>query len=714
MNSFPRAIAAPSSAIARQRRHEAGRQRGSVAVMAAIFLSIIVILLSSIDIGYMFYMKRNLQKSADLAALAGAQQLVSVPLTGTPLPTACAPTDAPVLAAIGNAQMNGFSIVAPNSMANSLTVTCGRWDPTANAALKPNYFSVPAAGTRLNAVRVVMAQNVPAFFGLGTHTLNAQAIASTSDPYAAFSVGSELLQVSDTGVVPGLLSAIGLNLNGTSLVSYKGLANVSVTPNGLLKALGFEIPLHADVGTVKQILQLNTAGCSNGMCTLQALLGAMTTVGGQQDLISMLGGPTAGQLNLMIPLLSDSSGQGGLFTLAHVADGQSALDANVSALNVLNTMIGIANSHRFGSVTLNATLPGVATVTTQVGIVEPPSIGIGGIGTTAFTAQVRMYLHIQSNLLSLGLLKLDLPIIVDVVNGLGTIGDMCTVKDSSGRDLARIDVQAPVLSLCAGSINGAVDGSTVFSTNGACKTNLTNWPMVNLLNGALTVNKAIAVDGLQNNSSVTLYKGQTLTTGSNSLPIGTTVSNLFSALTGALAGNLLGQGQGAVTNDSLASGLLSTMGNNSSTVLGYTQTVAGNLQTFVNGLGPAVQNLLSGALTLNLLNVLNSVGSLVGGLFTALGNILGGLIGPCGLIGHNSQTCVAGSLAGTQGSGAGAVTNVLLTLVGLLVTLLQPIMDALGGAVATLLNGLLGIQLGLVDVSLLDLNCGGTSVKLVY
>ncbi|AMO93849.1 tad-like Flp pilus-assembly family protein [Collimonas fungivorans] len=699
--------------VSRQKRCEAVCQRGSIAVMAAIFLSIMVILLSSIDIGYMFYMKRDLQKSADLAALAGAQQLVSVPLTGNPVPTACAATDGPVLAAIGNAQMNGFSIVAPNPMGNSINVTCGRWDPIANAAMKPNYFSAPAAGTRLNAVRIVMAQKVPIFFGLGTHTLNAQAIASTSDPYAAFSVGSQLLQLNG-GLVPGLLSAIGLNLNGTSLVSYNGLANVSVTPNGLLKALGFEIPLHADIGTVKQILQLNTAGCSNGMCTLQALLGAITTVGGQQDLISALGGLTVGQLNVLIPLLSDASGQGGLFTLVNVADGQSALDANLNALNVLNTVIGVANSHRFGSVNLNVALPGVATVTTQVGIVEPPSIGIGGIGTTAFTSQVRLYLHIQSNLLNLGLLKLDLPIIVDVVNGLGTISEMCTKKDSSGRDLAKIDVQAPVLSLCAGSINGAVDGSTVFSTNGACKKNLTDWPMVNLLNGVLKVNKAIAIDGLQNNSSLSLYKGQTLTTGSNSLPIGTTVSNLFSALTGALAGNLLGQGQGGVTNNNLASGLLSNMGNNSSTVLSYTQTVAGNLQTFVNGLGATVQSLLSGVLTLNLLNVLNSVGSLVGGLLTTLGNILGGLIGACGLIGHNSQACVAGSLSGSQGGGAGAITNVLLTLVGLLVTLLQPILDALGGVVANLLNGLLGIQLGLVDVSLLDLNCGGTSVKLVY
>jgi len=679
--------------------------------MAAIFLSIMVILLSSIDIGYMFYMKRNLQKTADLAALAGTQQLVSTPLSGTP--TSCAATDAPVLAAIGNAQTNGFSTVAPNPMANAITVTCGRWDPTANAALAPSYFAPPTAGAILNSVQVVLTQNVPAFFGLGTHTLSTQAIASASDPYAAFSVGSQLLQING-GVVPGLLSAIGLNLNGTSLVSYNGLANVSVTGNGLLQALGFQIPLHADIGTLTTILQANTSGCSNGMCTLQAILGAITTVGGQQNLISALGGLTVGQLNVLIPLLTNpTTGQVGLFTLINAADAQSALNANLNALNVLSTVIGIANSHRFANVNLNVTLPGVAAVTTEVGIVEPPSIGIGGIGTTAFTSQVRLYLHVTSNLLGLGILKLDLPLIVDVVNGLGTLTAMCTQKDPNGNDMATIAVQAPILSVCAGSINNAIDNTTVFSTNGACKANLTNWPMVNLLGGALMVNKAIAIDGLQNNSSVSLIKGQTMTTGSNNLAIGTAVSNVFTAVTAALTGSLLGQGQGPITSNSLAQGLLPTMNNNSTTVLNYTQGLSQNLQTFVNGLGQGIQSLLTDVLSVNLLGVLNSVGSLVGGLLSTLGNILNGLLGSCGLLG-NPQACVSSSLAGSQGSGSGAVSNVLLTLLGLLVTLLQPILNALGGVVATLLNGLLGIQLGLVDVSLLDLNCGGTSVSLVY
>jgi uncharacterized membrane protein len=596
-----------------------------------------------------------------------------------------------VLAAIGNAQMNGFSIVAPNSMANSLTVTCGRWDPTANAALKPNYFSVPAAGTRLNAVRVVMAQNVPAFFGLGTHTLNAQAIASTSDPYAAFSIGSNLLEVRG-GVVPSLLSAVGVNLNGTSLVTYNGLANVSVTPNGLLQALGFEIPLHASVGTITQLLNANTAGCSNGICTLQALLGAVSIVGGQQNLISALG-LTAGQLSLPVQLLSIPGGQGGLFTLISAADGQSALNVNLSALDIVSTAIGVANSNR--ALSTYVAVPGL--LNTQIGVVEPPSIGIGGEGTTAFTAQVRLYTRIQANLPPL--LSVDLPIIVDVVNGLGTIVRMCRIadRDSSGNDRAYISVDAPVLSVCAGQFNGVVDGSNAFSTSGACSKNLTGYPNMVKVLGMPLINNPIAIAGLPNSTpGVLLIKGQTVTTGNNNLQIGTTVTNVFNALIGALTSGLLGSqsANNGINNNNLATNLLANAGQNLTTA--QTTVTSG-----LNSLNTLVANPVSG--------LLNSLGGVVGNVLTSVGQLVSGLL----CLG-NSQCILSTQLAGNQTSGGTSVSNAVVALLGLVVNLLQPILNSLGGAVATLLSNVLGVQLGLVDVSLLDLNCGGTSVKLVY
>jgi uncharacterized membrane protein len=705
MNAFLIDTAALDLAPLSRRRGEC-RQHGSVAVMAAIFLSIMVILLSSVDIGYMFYMKRNLQKAADLAALAGTQQLVGTPLAGNP--TACAVTDAPVLAAIGNAQSNGFSILAPNPTANAITVTCGRWDPLANLAMAPNYFSVPVTGTNLNAVKVVLTQTVPAFFGLGTQSLSAQAIASSSDPYAAFSVGSNLLEING-GAVTGLLSAIGLNLNNTSVLSYKGLANVSVTPGGLLQALGFQIPLHASVGTITQILSVDTAtGCTGGKCPLQTLLGAISTVGGQQNLISALG-LTVAQLNVMIPLLTDPndpSGRGGLFTLINAADGQSALNVTLNALNVVSTAVGVANGTRFGTLPgTGVNLPGIVNANIWAGVIEPPSIAIGGVGdgntTKAFTSQVRLYAHIKSNLLNLNLINIDLPLIADVVNGQGTLKSMCTAadKDSSGNDRATIHVQAPLLSLCAGGINGATTAltdtpsvlSTVFSTSAACSQNLANYPMINVL-GALTVNKSIVVNAFPNDSTVQLLKGQTLSTPmeGNSLWLGTTVTNLLSSLMGALAGGLLGNNN--VNNSNLATNLLN----------GQTLAPAQNMVT------SGLSNLSTLAANQNT-GLLAGLGNLVGNLLTSVGQLVSNIF----CLG-DSQCILKNQLAGSQSNGGTTYSNAAIASSGLLVYLLQPILDGLGTFLSSALNDLLGVKLGLVDVTLLDLNCGGTSVKLVY
>jgi uncharacterized membrane protein len=317
------------------------------------------------------------------------------------------------------------------------------------------------------------------------------------------------------------LTALGININGTSLLSYNGLANVSVTPGGLLNALGFQVPLTVDVGTVKQILQTNAGGCSGGSCTLQAVLGALSVAGGQQNLASALG-LSATQLSLPVKLISDAAGRG-LFTLDDTADGHAALQANVNALDLLTASLGVANGHRFVDLGLGISVPGLISSTGQVGVVEPPSIGIGGIGTTAYTAQVRLYTRLQAG--TPGVLSVDLPLAIDVVDGQGTIRDMCTVKDSNGNDTATIDVTASILKVCVGYI----DPTMIFSTQGSCSANLKDQQLVNVL-GALklvSLNTHFSIDALTSSGSTTLSKGQTATVGDNNLQIGTTVSNLL-------------------------------------------------------------------------------------------------------------------------------------------------------------------------------------------
>ena len=48
---------------------------GSVLINTAIAMSLIVITLLGTQLGYLFFIKRELQKTADLAALSGAQSL---------------------------------------------------------------------------------------------------------------------------------------------------------------------------------------------------------------------------------------------------------------------------------------------------------------------------------------------------------------------------------------------------------------------------------------------------------------------------------------------------------------------------------------------------------------------------------------------------------------------------------------------------------------
>lgn len=664
------------------------RQQGSIVVLTAVFIPLMIILLASIDIGYLFFQKRELQKTADMSAIAGARQLSKSNALSN---DRCASV---YQVATANAQ-------SAQKFTGTLAVSCGNWDPVANVA--PQYYLAyaggitPAGKPQPNAVSVQLTRSFGSFFGAwAAQQISASAIAksSPSTPNAVFSVGSRLLQINN-GVVPGLLSTLGVNISGSSLVSYNGLANVSLTPSGLLNALGFQIPLTADVGTIKQAVLLNTAGCSNGACTLETVLGAMSTVLGQQNLISALGLQASG--GQLVQIFSDGSGRGGLFTLVDTANGQAALQADVNALQLLTTTIGVANGQHFGSLALAAGVPGLAYSTVWAGIVEPPSIGIGGVGATAYTAQVRLYGKIQASVPLL--LDVGLPLVIDVVNGQGTITDMCHIKDSAGNDTATIAVSAPLLEACVGGITSGA----AFSTTGSCDSQLQPATLVNVL-GLLKLNTRVVIPALPNTGSVTLSKGQTLTIGGNVLQIGTTVSNLFRAVLADILGQMLGQGQGGVTPSTLAAELLNASGNVLAPALVDLRTFLTNLQGFANGLNDG--------------SPLASIGNLVGGLINSvtslLNNLLGNIVCRISTVADPTkynQCALTSQLSG----GNGAAPNVLLVLLGLVQYVLAPLLDQVGAVLSSALGSLLGLDVGQVDVTLIDLNCGsGVGVDLVY
>lgn len=692
------------------------RQAGSIVINAAIALSLIVIALIGTELGYLFYMKRELQKTVDLAAIAAASAV---------RPHDCTPARSAALANAGQ-NLTGFT---PE-------VACGRWD-----AGMANERRFVADQPDFNAVHVVIAGAPPpllAFFP-GQRQLQVEAVAAVTDPMASFSVGSTLANTTGTSVLGKLLKGIGLDLAGTSLVGYNGLAQVQITPAGLLQALNIDVATDVGVGELDALLAAESV-------QLADLLNAIVTLAGQEELLAanatLLNAVSTrvGVDDLLVRLGSMADGPRGLFAEIEGANASAALNTTVSALDLLYTAIGVATQKHALAVN-NLSLAGLVSAKTV--LIEPPSVGIGGVGATAYTAQLRTWVEIDTNNLPLisnlplltGLARVRLPIMIDVVNGRGTITDMCTpqLRRPDGTDQASIAVNATIAKICVGRPGAnPANEDEIFSTVNSCEQQLApeNLLQVNALGlNIVTLRKSLHLEALPLNDSVTLAAGDTASVG-NPLAIGTTVANVTNALLATLLVETLDSGPAVPLTQrrTLAQNLWNAEGaactsrtcriNRLNAIASDIEGATQGLGGFLGGLTSDVLALLSNTLTLNLQGLLNSVGDLVGGLLGGLGDLLGGLLGGCtALLGSNDAACVneiAGSLDGNGGGGANAVPNAITALTGFLLQTLRPVLDGIGSSLLTpLLRDVLGLQLGQIDVHLQTLNCQARA-HLVY
>src|SRR5690606_2341478 len=121
----------------------------SIAVSTAFAVLIGLVMLLSAQIGYLFYMKRELQKAADLAALSAVQVLAP-----TGAASDCAAGSPVAVAAQTSAVANVPAFVDSIAAAN-VTVDCKFWDPARADSTGMHLFEPDAAsGGRVNAVRV--------------------------------------------------------------------------------------------------------------------------------------------------------------------------------------------------------------------------------------------------------------------------------------------------------------------------------------------------------------------------------------------------------------------------------------------------------------------------------------------------------------------------------------------------------------------------------
>lgn len=493
------------------RRHDS--QRGAVLVQFALLAAVLIALLGVIQVGYMYYAKRDLQRIADLAAMEGVNALAYG------VASTCGDAETAALQSINDPQNQ--------PLMNEVTPfpDCGYWDASRADAERfdANYGDAPVRP--LNAMRVTLqgeALQLLPFF-TGSRLVAASAIASkTSEPMASFSVGSQLLRFNNAGLLGRVAAAAGLDITRLTVLDKDGVANAKITPAGLLQYLGLPVG-------VNDLALLTPADLANVNTSLLDLLDAAINAGGDSllnagvemaELVSLRAYLAALQIaNIRVPL----GGDHGL--LAMISGGGDAspigagLDVAVDLADLVRTQLALANGTN--SLALNLGIPGVASA--KVTVVEPPAIAIGRAKPTitrAKNAQVRLNLELLSmgSLPLLGsLLPLDLG--VDLVNGEGTLEAISCQQTPKAID---VSVQSSIGKICLGKFNGA-----------ACE------PMPVLL-GLVTVKAEATLFPASNQTLTDIRIGTPQSTQVNPVAIGTTVSSLVDNLDLKLIGISLG------------------------------------------------------------------------------------------------------------------------------------------------------------------------------
>lgn len=419
-------------------------QRGAVAVLGALWLLLAVTCLMVIDVGYLFWQQREVQRIADLAAMARAN--------GEDFCRAAAPSQLE--------RANGV-----RDAGDQLAIQCGNWNPALDRGpgSPPQHFAADVLP--FNAARVTVSREVPYFFafswGAGWRTVTATATAAARNT-AGFSLGTGLAAL-NAGAVNQLLGAL-LNANvALDLASYQGLANAHVRLLDL-------VALAPSVGTVQELLDTRLG--------VGQLLALMASALGPDDAVAVTALDRLAALGLDALTVT----VGDLLDVT-TTNPEAAGTADVNVLELLMVAAQVANGSNLVHLAGGLQLPPLATAATKLVIVEPPSIAIGEAGrdengqwkTQAHSATIRLLL--ESNVVNTssiplvgalaGIDLLRLPLYVEVAPGDAWLSD---IQCAATREDARLTIgsRPGLANLCIGEVTDAQMRNT--SSPLACST----------------------------------------------------------------------------------------------------------------------------------------------------------------------------------------------------------------------------------------------------
>ena len=396
------------------------RQTGSVAISVAIAFSTLLILLIGTELGYLFYQKRELQKAADLAALAGAQRIH----------VGCQTAIADALANANGSGENDPERNLPHGfILKPEQVECGRWDRADTDT--DDHFNPTATVDELNAVRVQIHEAPPSLlpFFPGERRVTVKAVAAQDEPIASFSLGTGLASL-DQGALNMLLGALlGSNVS-LDLASYQGLAHANIRLLDLVSA-------RLGVGTVAELLAADVKLADFFLAVIDAVNPNDTlAIQALQSLVSA----TVGSLHLPVGQLLD----------VQLANVEQAADVLLNVFELIMAGAQIANNENAVSLGSGIDLGPLAKVDARIRIVEPPAIAIGPAGrdengnwrTQAHSAVIRVLLDarvVDTTQLPLiggivGIQLLHLPLYLETVPGDAWLEDIeCSAPKENSR-----------------------------------------------------------------------------------------------------------------------------------------------------------------------------------------------------------------------------------------------------------------------------------------
>ncbi|MBP2506606.1 putative membrane protein [Agrobacterium tumefaciens] len=457
---------------------------GNIAISAGLTAPLFIgILALGVDYGYLTLQKRQLQQTADLAAISAAANAADAEKAVQQY-FALNGMDLGVRTAQGILTAKGLQPFDPlNEFASSkgyAEVIKGHYEPDATVPVGQRFVdnALPT-----NAIKVNIVEQGQIFFASAfTKPPKVSAVGTaSSQKIAAFSVGSRLASL-DEGILNSLLGGLLGTTVSLKLMDYQALLAADVNALKIVEALAIDLNLTA--GTYKDVLKTEIS--------YGKFLDVLTkTTGLQPTVVNILNTlqKTVNKSNVKIKL--EEILNLGPFSDKLIGTGEN-LKVTAGVFDLINAAAVAGNGGNQLGLNLNANLLGLASVKATLAIGEPPvetpSLAVGGQGTVVRTAQTRLAVNVVvDGLQAIAGLKVNLPLYVEVAHAEARLADIrCT---GGGQGTVDVEVVPGVAEIALGNVDttafanfgkdprvtkAAIVDSALLSINGSALINATN------------------------------------------------------------------------------------------------------------------------------------------------------------------------------------------------------------------------------------------------